>query len=97
MPTFVSLLTWTEQGIKNFRDTTARAEAFRGLVEKHGGRLVSCYWTLGDYDIVATIDTPDPETYMAVALELGSLGNVRSTSLRAFDQGEIEAIIAETS
>lgn len=97
MPTFVSLVNWTEQGVKNFRDTPKRANAFRELVEKNGGRVISIYWTLGEYDIVAVTEAPDDETFTAVALTLGSLGNVRTTSLRAFDQDEIERIIEKTS
>ena len=96
MPTFVSLINWTEQGVKNFRDTPKRANAFRELVEKNGGRVVSIYWTLGEYDIVAITEAPDDETFTAVALMLGSLGNVRTASLRAFDQDEFEGILKKT-
>lgn len=96
MPTFVSLINWTEQGVKNFRETPKRASAFRELVEKNGGRVVSIYWTLGEYDIVAITEAPDDETFTALALMLGSLGNVRTASLRAFDQDEFEAILKKT-
>jgi uncharacterized protein with GYD domain len=96
MPTFVSLINWTEQGINNFRDTSQRANAFRELVEKKGGRVVSIYWTLGEYDIVAVTEVPDDETFAALGLIVGSQGNVRTTTLRAFDEDEIERIIQKT-
>ncbi len=94
--TFVGLLNWTEQGVKNFRNSPERADAVAELAKKYGATVKAQYWTLGEYDIVVVIEAPDPETFTAFALELGSLGNVRTVSLRAFDQGEIERIIAKT-
>jgi len=96
MATFVSLINWTEQGVKNFRDTTKRADAFAQMVEKRGGKLKDIYWTLGEYDIVAVTEVPDDETYTALAIELGSMGNVRTTTLRGFDRDEITRIIGMT-
>lgn len=93
MATFVSLINWTEQGIKSFRDTPKRADAFRETVEKAGGRLVSVYWTIGEYDLVAVVEAPDDETFTALMLQVGSLGNIRTSSLRAFDQAEMDRII----
>lgn len=97
MATFVSLLNWTEQGVKNFRDSVQRADAFTELVQKRGGTVKGIYWTLGEYDLVVVTEAPDPETFMAITLELGSLGNVRTASLRAFDRDEISGIIGKTS
>ncbi|HEY3210772.1 MAG TPA: GYD domain-containing protein [Actinomycetota bacterium] len=96
MATFVSLVNWTEQGIANFRDTPKRADAFTELIGKYGGTVNSIWWTLGPYDIVAVVEVPDDETMTAAALELGSLGNVRTTTLRAFGRTEIETIIKKT-
>ncbi len=96
MATFVSLVNWTEQGIANFRDTPKRADAFTQMISKYGGSVKDLYWTLGPYDIVAVVEAPDDETMTAAALELGSMGNVRTTTLRAFGRDEIEAIIAKT-
>ncbi len=95
MATFVSLINWTEQGIRSFKDTPKRADAFIQLVERHGGSVKGIWWTLGEYDIVAVTEAPDDETYTALALELGALGNVRTQTLRAFDRGDIERIIAQ--
>jgi len=93
MATFVSLINWTEQGIKNFRDTPKRADAFEALVKERGGSVKSIHWTLGEYDLIAVSEFPDAETATATLLQLGSLGNVRSATLRAFDRAEIERII----
>lgn len=96
MATFVSLLNWTDQGIKNFRESGKRADAYAELVEKHGGSVKAIYWTLGDYDLVAITEAPDAETATAVLLQVGSLGNVRTTTLEAFDREALERIIAKT-
>jgi len=96
MATFVSLMNWTDQGIKEFRDTAKRAEAFTGLVKQHGGSVRAIYWTLGQYDLVAVTEAPDGETATAVALLLGSMGNVRTVTMRAFDAEEMARIIAKT-
>ena len=96
MPSYVSLINWTEQGIKNFRDTSKRAAAYEELVERHGGKVKDLYWTLGEYDLVAVTQAPDDETFTAIALQLGSMGNVRTTTLRAFDRTEITKIIQKT-
>jgi uncharacterized protein with GYD domain len=96
MPSYVSLIHWTEQGIKNYKDTTSRAEDFSKLVESSGGRVRELLWTVGEYDIVAVVDFPDDETGTAALLQVGSLGNVRSNTMRAFNVDEMGAIIRRT-
>ena len=95
MATFVSLVNFTDQGIRNFKDSPKRADAFAQLVQKYGGSVKGIWWTLGEYDIVVVTEAPDDETYTAVALQLASLGNVRTQTLRAFDRTELERIIAK--
>jgi uncharacterized protein with GYD domain len=90
----VSLINWTDQGIKNFRDTTQRAADFSRLVESSGGRVRELLWTVGEYDSVCVIDFPDDETGVATLLRLGSAGNIRSNTLRAFSAEEMAGIIA---
>ncbi|MGH8936564.1 MAG: GYD domain-containing protein [Acidimicrobiia bacterium] len=97
MATFITLVNFTDQGIRNFKDTTKRAQAFRDLVEEMGGRLKDIYWTLGGYDVVAIMEAPDDETATAVALKTSSLGNVRTTTLRGFNEQEVKAIIDKVS
>jgi uncharacterized protein with GYD domain len=94
MTAYVSLINWTDQGIKNFRDTTQRAADFSRLVESSGGTVRELLWTVGEYDSVCVIDFPDDETGVATLLRLGSAGNIRSNTLRAFSAEEMAGIIA---
>jgi len=96
MATYVSLINWTDQGIKNFRDTTQRAQDFSKLVESSGGQVRELLWTVGEYDIVGVVDFPDEEAAVAALLQVGSLGNVRSNTLRAFDGEQMASIIRRT-
>jgi uncharacterized protein with GYD domain len=93
MPTYVSLIHWTDQGVKNFKDSTSRAADFTKLAESSGGRVRELLWTVGEYDIVTVVDFPDDETATAALLRVGSLGSIRSNTLRAFNAEEIGAII----
>jgi uncharacterized protein with GYD domain len=96
MPLYVSLVNWTDQGIKNYRDSVRRAEDYRGLVEKNGGQVRQLVWTLGEYDVVAVTEFPDDETATAVALQTGAMGNIRTTTMKAFDAEQMNAIIRRT-
>jgi uncharacterized protein with GYD domain len=84
MSTYVSLVHWTDQGIKNFKDSTSRAADFAKLTESSGGMVRELLWTVGEF--------PDDETATAALLRAGSLGNIRSNTLRAFNADEIAAI-----
>jgi uncharacterized protein with GYD domain len=95
MPRYVSLISWTEQGIKSFRDTVSRADDAARLAEKMGGKLERILWTLGPYDVVTIAEFPDDETGTAFLLALGSQGNIRTTTLRAFEPEEMERIISK--
>ena len=96
MATYVVLLKWTEQGIKNYKDSPSRGDAFMARAEQLGGKVKDIYWTLGPYDIVAVVEAPDDESMIAAMLELGARGNTRSTTMRAFSRGEFEGVIAKT-
>jgi uncharacterized protein with GYD domain len=97
MPTYVSLINWTDQGAKNFRESTKRAEDFTKLVKKNGGKVRELVWTVGEYDIVSVIEFPDDESGLAALLQVGSAGNIRTNTLRAFSAREMEGIVARTS
>jgi uncharacterized protein with GYD domain len=97
VPTYVSLINWTEQGIKNFAETTKRAEDFTKLVEASGGKVRELVWTVGKYDIVSVVDFPDEESSVAALLRQRSAGNIRTNTVRAFSAREMEGIIAKTS
>lgn len=96
MPTYVSLLHWSDQGIKNYKDSPSRAADFTKLAEGAGGRVRELLWTVGEYDLVSVVEFPDDETATATLLQLGALGNIRSSTLRAFNAEEMDAIIART-
>ena len=93
MPTYVSLINFTDQGIRNVKDTLDRAQRAAEAAENYGARFEQIYWTVGPYDIVAIIDAPDDESATAFLLETGSAGNIRTTTLRAYDRDEMRGII----
>jgi uncharacterized protein with GYD domain len=96
MPTYISLINYTDQGIRTVKDTLGRSDAAQQLASSMGGSLNAIYWTLGSYDLVAVSEAPDDETATAFALALGSQGNVRTTTLRAFDADAMRGILAKT-
>jgi uncharacterized protein with GYD domain len=93
MPHYIILFNFTEQGIRNVKDTINRAEAFKSAIEKAGGKFISEYYTLGKYDIVTIVEASNDETILPVILATGSLGNVRSETLKAFSMDEAAKII----
>jgi uncharacterized protein with GYD domain len=93
MATFVMLVSFTDQGVRNIKETTKRADSFKQMAEKVGVTVRDIYWTLGQYDAVAIGEAPDDETATAVALSIGSLGNIRTQTLPAFSRNEMDAII----
>jgi uncharacterized protein with GYD domain len=97
MATFITLGNFTDQGIRNIKDTTKRAEAFRAMAQKAGVTVKELYYTMGQYDIVAIVEAPDEETATALLLSVGALGNIRSQTLRAFSREEMGKIVAKVS
>ncbi len=95
MRSYVILLNWTDQGAKNSRDTIERGKAFGASIESLGGKVREHLYTLGEYDIVMVTEFPDDDTAAASMLQLASLGNVRTKTMRAFTDGETAAIIAQ--
>ena len=95
MSTYIVLGNFTEQGVRGVRDTVKRAEAFKALAKQHGATVREIYWTLGAHDIVTVIDAPDAESVTALGLATGSLGNVRTQTLRAFNASEMTKIIGK--
>ena len=93
MPTYVTLMKWTEQGIKDIKSTVDRSEQARQAIEQMGGRMSTICWTQGAYDIVAITDFPDEETATAFLLSIGKLGNLRTETLRAFSAEEMRRIL----
>ncbi len=97
MVTCVMLLNWTDQGIKNVKDSPKRLDAVKKLAKDMGGEVKSFYMTLGMYDLVLIVDMPNNDKLASFALKLGSLGNVRSTTLKAYSEDEYRHIIGSLS
>ena len=95
MTTYISLINWTDQGIRNFSDTVQRAEDAKALAQRMGGSIANIYWTVGQYDLVTVADFPSDEMGTAFLLALGSQGNVRTTTLRAYDASEVGGVISK--
>ena len=95
MALFIVLANFTEQGIRNVKDSPKRAEAFRDMAKKCGVTVKDTFWTLGEYDIVAILEAPDDVSITALGLSLGALGNVRTQTLRAFSSADIKSILGK--
>ena len=93
MARYISLIQFTEQGIRNIKDTVKRGDAAIAEAEKMGMRIIEEFWTLGAYDVVVMFDAPNDETMSAFLLKIGSMGNVKSHTLRAFRKEEMESQI----
>ena len=97
MPSYVTLINWTDQGVKNFKDSVDRYEAAQAAMGKSGASFTDVYWTIGQYDLVAIIDAPDDETATAALLAVGAAGSIRTTTMRGFSASEMRDIIAKAS
>jgi uncharacterized protein with GYD domain len=95
MGNYVLLLNWTDQGIRNVKDTVKRVESLKSYLEKKGRKLVDILYTFGQYDAIVIAELPNDEIAMLVSLGTGALGNVRVTTLKAFDLDETRKIIGE--
>jgi uncharacterized protein with GYD domain len=96
MPTYISLTNWTEQGVRGYKDTLDRANAAAEAAKGMGGTVKDVYWTIGPYDLVVVAEFPDDETGTAFLLALGSQGNIRTTTMRAFNSDELAEILKKT-
>ena len=93
MATYLCLYNFTDQGVRNIAGTTKRAEAFKALAKSKGATVRELFWTLGPYDLVSICDVPDEATATAMGLALAKDGNVRTLTLRAFSQSEMDNIL----
>ena len=95
MARYVVLIDWTDQGVRNAKDSVARVQQAREAFGALGVTIDAIYWTLGSHDLVAVLSAPDGESCAAATLRLAGQGNVRTTALRAFDEAEFGAILAK--
>ncbi len=92
MPTYITLINWTDEGISNVKETIHRADSAVEAAQQHGGSL-QVYWTVGPYDLVGILDAPDDESATSFLLQIGMRGHVRTTTLRAYNREEMSGII----
>jgi len=93
MARYIMLLNWTEQGIKNVKDSPKRLDAAKAIAKKLKGEIRKFYMTTGAYDMVMLLEVPDDEAAAKFALSIGSAGNVRTTTLKAFSEKSYREII----
>jgi len=93
MVTYVVLAKFTDQGVRNAKDSPKRADAYKQMAKTFGVTVKEILWTQGRYDVVTIVDAPDEAAAMSLSLSLGALGNVRTETLRAFSAGEMTKIV----
>ena len=93
MPTYISLVGFTQKGVENIKQSPTRLETAKKVYRSLGGEMKQFYLTLGRYDAVVVAEAPDDDTAAKVALALGSAGNVRTETLRAFTEDEYRKIV----
>ena len=94
MITYITLVNYTDQGIRSVKESPGRVDAIRALAQKLGGEVGDLYLTMGAYDLVAITQFPDAETAATFSLTIGSMGNVRTTTLQAFGEDQFRSIVA---
>lgn len=94
MPTYITLVNYTQKGIENIKESPARLEKVKEAMKAAGGEMKAFYLTMGHYDIVVVSEAPNDEVYAAIMLAIGSAGAVRSETLKAFTEEEYRNIIA---
>jgi len=95
MATYIVLGQFTDQGVRNVKETTRRAEALKGMAKKVGATVKEVYWTMGQYDVATIVEAPDDASATAFLLSVAGLGNVRTQSLRAFTADEMGQILGK--
>ncbi|MSQ30537.1 MAG: GYD domain-containing protein [Dehalococcoidia bacterium] len=93
MPSYLSLISWTDQGVRNVKDSAARLDAAKKVFEAGGGRLIFFYMLMGEYDLATLIEMPNDEAATKALLSIGAAGNIRTTTMKAFTEAEYRAII----
>ena len=94
MTHYISLVNWTEQGVRNVKESPKRADAATALASKLGAKM-DVYYTMGQFDLVVVTQAPNDDTAMQLLLELGKLGNVRTQTLKAWTAAEATKVISK--
>ena len=96
MATYCILGNFTEQGVRNAKDSPKRADAFKEMAKKCGATVKEVYWAQGQYDIVTILEAPDDLAVTSLGLSVGALGNIRTQTMRAFTAKEMDSILGKT-
>jgi uncharacterized protein with GYD domain len=97
MPTFILTLNWTEQGIRAVKDAPKRSQAAKELAKKLGVEIKQVYLTSGEHDLLLIVESASGENVAKFALTTGALGNVRTSTARAWSEPEWHKLISELS
>ncbi|AND93238.1 uncharacterized protein with GYD domain [Bradyrhizobium diazoefficiens] len=95
MVTYVVLGNFTDQGVRNVKDSPKRADAFKEMAKTFGVTVKEIVWTQGRYDVVTVLEAPDEAAAMSLSLSLSALGNVRTETLRAFSAADMTKIVGK--
>jgi len=95
MAAFITLFDWTEQGVRNAKETVNRGRAFGEALEAQGGRLIGIWWTLGQHDGFAIFEAADDAAATKALVAIGMAGNIRTETMRAFSEDEMESIVGD--
>lgn len=95
MPTYISLIKWTDQGIKNVKESPKRLHEFKTALEAVGGKLIGFYLTMGRYDMVLILESPSDEVSAVLSLSTGSGGNIKTETMKAFPEDQYRKIMAK--
>ena len=95
MPTYISLMHFTEKGVENIKESPARLDQAKKVFQSMGAELKAWYLTLGEYDAVVIAEGPDDETAAKLLLMIGSQGNIRTETFRAFTEEEYRKLVSE--
>jgi len=93
MPSYIMLTNWTDQGVRHVKDSPDRLAAARELCSQHGAEITAFYMTLGAFDMVIIVDAPNDDAFAKLAISIAKGGNVRTATLKAFDEGQYRKII----
>ena len=93
MPNYVMLANWTDQGMRHIEDSPKRIDAARKSLEEMGGHFISVFVTMGEYDLIITYDAPDDAVAARFSIMLGKLGNIRTSSMKAFPEEAYRQIV----
>ena len=93
MPTYVSLINWTDQGIRNIKDSPKRLDAAKKVLKELGGEVKAFYMTQGAFDALLIAEVPNDDVLAKFLLKTGSAGNIRTTTVRAYPEAEYRQIM----